>query len=137
MNITERLIVWLEWNKRPCEERDLLNDALEELEQAREQLKAVSDGVNRRCGYDNNQLPLVSVDRLNARLAEAEAERDLESSDRVSAEFEMLALRDRLSESEAEIKRLNQVLNNSLAGIEDAYSGGSEQAAKGGRDEKS
>lgn len=32
MNIIERLIAWLEWNKRPCEERDLLNDALVELE---------------------------------------------------------------------------------------------------------
>lgn len=72
---------------------------------------------------------------LTARLAEAEAERDVERNDRTAAEFEMLALRDRLSESEAEIKRLNQVLNNSLAGIEDAYSGGSEQAAKGGRNE--
>ena len=39
MNITERLIAWLEWNKRPCEERDLLNDALEELEQLRTFIK--------------------------------------------------------------------------------------------------
>lgn len=98
MNLEERLIAWLEWNKRPCEERDLLNDALEELqllkqqlddagdgdtwkamgqrageelERTREQLKAICDGVNRRCGADANQLPLVSLDKLTARLAEA------------------------------------------------------------------
>lgn len=44
---------------------------------AEQQLTVICDGVNRRCGCDNNQLPLVSLDRLLAAherdLAEAEA----------------------------------------------------------------
>lgn len=31
---------------------------------AEEQLTVICNGVNRRCGCDNNQLPLVSLDRL-------------------------------------------------------------------------
>lgn len=33
---------------------------------AEQQLTVICDGVNRRCGVDNNQLPLVSLDRLLA-----------------------------------------------------------------------
>ena len=73
-----------------------------------------------------------AIQRLRSKLATVEAEHDLERNDRTAAEFEMLALRDKLSESEAESKRLNQVLNNSLAGVEDVYSGGKEQAKAGG-----
>jgi hypothetical protein len=113
MNIIERLIAWLEWNKRPCEERDLLNDALEELEQAREQLQILCDGVNRRCDYDNNQLPLVSVDRLTARLAEAEAKLKL-------------CLERASSEPQDDLRMAV------IAGLIDNYFNG--QAAKGGRD---
>lgn len=36
MNLEERIILWLEWNKEPSEARDLLNDALEEIGRLRE-----------------------------------------------------------------------------------------------------
>lgn len=62
-----------------CRIRDLGEDLLlcqrlssvlmQERDEAKRQLKGVCDGVNRRCGYDTNQLPLVSVDRLIARHA--------------------------------------------------------------------
>jgi hypothetical protein len=44
-----------------------------ELEQTREQLQALSDGVNRRCGEDVSQLPLVSVDKIVKQFEEARA----------------------------------------------------------------
>lgn len=49
MNIEERLIAWLEFNQRHCEERDLLNDALEELERrGSNQITSVADLVEER-----------------------------------------------------------------------------------------
>jgi hypothetical protein len=134
-----------------CHERDELQAKLAAAEAHESTLASLCDWINthcRECGVEEADwytLPLMrgAIDRivfsqrnrehdLRTQLAAAEAERDLERKDRTFAEFEMLALRDRLSESEAKIKRLNQVLNNSLAGIEDAYSGGSEQAQKAG-----
>lgn len=50
MNIIERLIAWLEWNKRPCEERDLLNDALEELESLTARL-AAAEAARPKCKW--------------------------------------------------------------------------------------
>lgn len=38
MTIDERITTWLSFNQRPCEERDLLNDAVEELAALRERL---------------------------------------------------------------------------------------------------
>lgn len=39
----------------------------EEIERLRSELQALADGVNRRCGADKNQLPLVSLDRFMER----------------------------------------------------------------------
>jgi hypothetical protein len=47
---------------------DLAQRLKQENDQLRKQLQALSDGVNRRCGQDVNQLPLVSLDTLIKRI---------------------------------------------------------------------
>lgn len=48
------------------ESESLLARAEAERDIADKQLSALCEGVNRRCGADNNQLPLVSLDRIVA-----------------------------------------------------------------------
>jgi DNA repair exonuclease SbcCD ATPase subunit len=99
VNLEERIILWLVQHEAASEERDLLNDALEELERTREQLQAVCDGVNVRCGCDINQLPLVSLDRLVAENERLTRWRDLAvAAAAAGADQEVLK---RFAESEA------------------------------------
>lgn len=84
MNLEERLIAWLELNQRPCEERDLLNDAYERLEQlasANRALSRANTHVTARLAaaeaLDRDYQEVRDrLDAANARLAAAERERD-------------------------------------------------------------
>jgi len=52
MDLVERLIYWLEIHERQCEERDLLNDAVEEIERLRCEVARLSltiDSEGREC----------------------------------------------------------------------------------------
>jgi hypothetical protein len=62
MNLEERMILWLEIHQEQCEERDLINDAMEELTRLR-QCERLQQDMN----------TIYSVATLTQQLAEARA----------------------------------------------------------------